>query len=330
MTYTTKIEASGYYLPQRKVTAAEIDHRLGKPAGWAEAKHGLSCRYYAEEESAISMAATAVHRALKRSKIEITEIDTIVGASGVTHQPIPCSAALLQKELGLGKSGIPCFDINATCLGSITALEVAAQRIELGLSRRVLIFTADKASVGIDWTKGYLAPLFGDGAAAWILSQGDATSQIDYISMATFGDYASAAQLRSGGTAVKFDEKQLDEFAAGSLFEMDGKALFRLVLEKMPDFLDELFERSGTSLNDIDCIIPHQASRHGLDHLLKYFGVGREKVIDIFAEFGNQIATSIPTALAVGVEKGRINRGDRLLLIGTGAGLSLSGAVLRY
>ena len=111
---------------------------------------------------------------------------------------------------------------------------------------------------------------------------------------------------------------------------MDGKAVFRLAAERLPAFLDDLLATAGVGWTDIALVVPHQASRHGLDYLKRRLGVPSERVVDLFAERGNQVAASLPSALDASLRDGRLRRGDKALLVGTGAGVCLGGAVLCY
>jgi 3-oxoacyl-[acyl-carrier-protein] synthase-3 len=111
---------------------------------------------------------------------------------------------------------------------------------------------------------------------------------------------------------------------------MDGKGVFKLASEHLPGFLDQLLARAGLERDELDWIVPHQASHLALSHLTKRLGFNKDKVINIFAEHGNQVAASLPTTLDIAINDGRIRRGQRVLLLGTGAGLSLGGTVLEY
>lgn len=322
------IIGSGAYLPRRRVASTEVDRRLGWAAGTTQARYGLEARHVAEgEETSSFMAEQAARQALDAAGIEPSDLDLILGACGVMEQAIPSTASLVQHRLGLGRSGIPAYDVNATCLSFIQALELADMKIRLGKAKHVLIFAADIASVGLDWNEPDVAAIFGDGAAAIVVSNtgnGLLASRFE-----TYSEGREACVLAGGGTRITAAVDR-DAAAVASYFRMDGKLAFRVAAKYLPRFLDRLFEQTGVAKQDVDCIIPHQASGLALAHGLSRVGFDERKVVQIFSQYGNQIATSIPMALHYAITHGRLRRGDLGLLIGTSAGISIGGILVRY
>lgn len=323
-----RIAGTGAYLPKRRLLSTEIDGYLGWPMGTLEARYGLGVRHVAEgNETSSFMAEQASLQALQSAGIKPRELDLILGACGVMEQVIPSTATLVQHRLGLGRSGIPAYDVNATCLSFVQALDLAAMKIKLGHARKVLIFSADIASVGLDWKTPDAAAIFGDGAAAAVL-----TADGPGLLAARFETYSEgrdACVLAGGGTRIS---QARDPVAAeeAAYFRMNGQAAFRVAARYLARFLQRLFEQAELSKSDIDCIVPHQASGAALTHGLTRLGLDPQKVIQTFSRFGNQIATSIPMALHTAIVEGRVKRGDLLLLLGTSAGISIGGTVVRY
>ncbi len=323
-----KIAGTGAYLPEKCVLSTEIDAMLDWPSGTVENRFGLNARYVAQgAETSSFMAEQAALHALDAAGIAPQELDLILGACGVMEQVIPSTATLVQHRLGLGKSGISAYDVNATCLSFIQALDLAAMKIQLGLARNVLIFSADIASVGLDWNEPDVAAIFGDGAAAVVLTadgEGLLASRFE-----TYSEGRDACVLAGGGTRIS---AAVDPVAAAdaSYFRMNGQAAFRVTARYLPRFLKRLFAQGELNIADIDCIIPHQASGPSLTHGLARIGLHPDKVIQTFSRFGNQIATSIPMALHMAVTEQRLKRNDLVLLAGTSAGISIGGTILRY
>ena len=273
------------------------------------------------------MAAQAARMALDNAGLDARDLDLILGGCGVMEQAIPSTATLVQARLGLGDSGIPAYDVNATCLSFVQALDLAAMKIRCGQARHVLVFSADIASVGLDWAEPDTAAIFGDGAAAVVLgADGDGPLAARFE---TYGAARDACVLEGGGTRIT---AAVDPEAAirASYFRMDGQAAFRAAARHLPRFLKRLLGDAGASLSDLACIVPHQASGLALEHGLARLGLPVQRVIKTFSRYGNQIAASIPTALHTAVEEGRIQRGDLVLLLGTSAGVSIGGMVVRY
>lgn len=324
-----KILGTGSYVPTRVVKAEEIDALIGKAKGWSEKKSGVKQRYFVERETASYMAAKAVKSAIEDANLSLSDIDCIVSASGTNEQAIPCNAALIQKQLGLQDSGIPCFDFNSTCLSFVTALDIMSYAIDQKRFQHVLIVSSEISSVGLNWDQLESSILFGDGACAFILSQSDTSSGIIASKMETYSEGAEFSEIRGGGTKIhprNFSEKTVNDF----LFDMDGRAIFKLSYKRLPGFLEGLFEQTRFSIKDMQMVIPHQASASAMKIIRKKLDVKEERFMSIIENYGNVIAASIPLAFHEALRLGKLKRGDLVLLLGTSAGLSIGGIVLEY
>jgi 3-oxoacyl-[acyl-carrier-protein] synthase-3 len=326
------ILGTGHALPGRAVSSAELDARLGLPAGRVARVGGVRQRYFAgADDNAARLGAKAGRAALDAAGLAIDEVDCVVAASGTMDQGMPSNAALLHRELGLSRFATPAFDVNASCLGFLAALDTLSWAIAAGRYRRVLIIASDIASCGLNWNSLEASAIFGDGAAAAVVGLGapGQGARILAADLATLSEGADLCQIPAGGSRHHPTRVERD-FAPLTRFEMDGKGVFKLAAAHLPDFLERLLARAGLTRAQLDWIVPHQASHLALAHLTKRLGFAKDKVIDIFAEHGNQVAASLPTALDIAIRDGRIQRGQKLLLLGTGAGLSMGGAVLEY
>lgn len=326
------ILGTGHALPTREVLSSELDIKLNHRAGYIEGKSGVRKRHFAEStETAAALGAKAAVRALKAANLSLSDIDCLVAASATMDQGMPSNAALIHYELGMSDSGVPAFDVNASCLGFLAALDTVSWSIAAGRYRRVLIVASDIASCGLDWTSIESSAIFGDGAAAAVisLSEQGAGSKILSADLKTYSSGVDFCKIPAGGS--RYHPSRINEpFVPLTTFRMDGKSVFKLASEHLPDFLDQLLMKAELERNELDWIIPHQASHLALSHLTKRLGFSKDKVINIFAEHGNQVAASLPTTLDIAIKDGRIRRGQRILLLGTGAGLSLGGAVLEF
>lgn len=327
-----RILGTGVYVPRTKVPSSEIDRRLGKREGWTERVFAIRSRYHAScDETTSSMAALAAERALKAAGIEACDLDWIVAACGVGEQPIPSTAVLVQDKLGLGRSGIRAFDINATCLSFVAAFDVVADAIALGRAETVLIVSSDIASCGLDWSNPEVAAIFGDGAAAVVLGRSGAGESGRLIAshMATYGAYHDACKLEAGGTRLSPFRVE-DRFLERTTFQMDGRTALDCVFHYMGDFLGALTQPAGFAPADAHVAILHQASATSLAAVQRALGFGQDRLVHLFRDFGNQIATSIPHGLHQGIAEGKLKRGETAIVLGTSAGISLGGLVLEY
>jgi 3-oxoacyl-[acyl-carrier-protein] synthase III len=325
-----RIQGSGAARPVTRLSSDEVDRRCGRPTGWTSERFAIESRAVAaNDETSSALGAEAANRALAAAGWRPDQIDVLIGACGVMEQPIPGTAALIQRRLGLGDSGIPAFDVNATCLSFLAALDVVSLGFRAGRWKKALVVSADIASAALDFDNPEASVIFGDGAAAIALEATAGPSALLGYRLETYADDADLCRLEAGGTRVR-PKDDLDTFLSLAHFQMDGPGVFKATARRFPAFMARLLDDCGVSLDDLALIVPHQASAAALEHLRRALPIPRERVVDIFADHGNQIAASMPSALHAALSTGRLKRGDTALLVGSAAGLSLGGAVLRY
>lgn len=325
------IAGYGSYRPRQEWRSTELDARFGRPAGWTEAKFGIATRRYAaSDETSSMMGAAAARAAIDHAGWRAEEIDVIIGACAVMEQPIPSTSLLIQQALGLGRSGIPAFDVNQTCLSFLTALDIVAMGFESGRWRRALVVSSDIASAGLDFAVPQTAAIFGDGAGAVCVEAGRDPNGPALLARAfeSYGDSHELATLRAGGTRLRV-EQGYAALVAGSKFEMNAFGVFKAAARCLPRLIDGVLDRAGLDRETVDLVVCHQASAPGVAHIRKLFGGSPGRVIDIFATHGNQIAASLPVALAHAAAAGLARPGINLILLGTAAGISAGAMVLR-
>ncbi len=324
-----KIIGIGRYLPSCIVPSSELEMLCGLPAGWVEQHNGVRERRRVTDETSSFMAAEAAREALEEAGLEPGELNLIINASGTGEQAIPDTGALIQRQLGLGSSGIPSMTVHNTCLSFITAMDVAASYLSSGRYRNILIASSDISSCGINPEEPESASLVGDAAAAVVVtrsSEGE-SSGIHHAHFKTYGDGAYLTTIMGGGSARH--PSKPGHNSADDLFHMNGSAVLRMVRNIDAGFLDELYPGLSKSLLDIDVVVPHQASKVGL-LMLRRFGWQEQRVMQTLQWLGNCVAASIPATLYQAVRDSNIKRGQKVLLVGTGAGLSIGGLVLTY
>ena len=321
------ILGTGRSLPRRAVQAAELDRQFGFVDGYLENATGVTRRYFCESESQIDLAVDAAQKALSDAGIAAQDIDLIISAAAVPYQPIPATAPAIQRALGIADGCCFATDINSTCLSFAAALDFAASLLMVGRYETILIVSAEIASRGLPWTtQPSVAGLFGDGAGAAVvgLRPGSGIRAAHFVTRASAYDTCA---IGAGGTRFDFDKQAVD-FAKNSKFSMDGKELFRITAKHFGPFVEDLLGRADTGRDELACVIAHQASPGALAHMIKICGFGPNQVVDIAAQYGNQIAASIPFTLDLARETGRVRPGDRIMILGTSAGVSFGGLVL--
>lgn len=330
-TRQVRILSTGKYLPKNKVTAEALADRIGVSADWVEQKSGVLIRHFVADETASQMGAIAARQALEDAGLSLTDIDCLVCTSGTVEQPIPCTAALIQKALGGGNSGIPAFDINSTCLSFVTGLDTLSYLVDAGRYNRVLLVATDIASVGLDWQDKESCTLFGDGAAAVIIERSapSTSGKILCSRMETYSKGSHLSEARGGGSKLhprEHSAKTCQDF----VFSMDGRGVYRLAHQVFPGFLERLLTLRQLKMTDMDLVIPHQASLMAMNLIRKQLAIPEAKLMTIVHNHGNTIAASIPMALHEAIHQRCIQRGSRVLLLGTSAGFSIGGLVFEF
>lgn len=326
-----RVAGLGVYEPREQLASDALDPRYGRDIGWTRTQFGLtSRRLAAPDETASIMGAAAARDALAAAGWADGDFDVLIGACGVMEQPIPGTSVLIQHALGLGRSGILAFDVNQTCLSFLMALDIVAMGFATGRWRRALIVSSDIASAGLNWRDPAASAIFGDGAAAACLEATGDQSGPALLSrgLETYGEGRDLATLRAGGSRVRLEDG-LEAFQAAATFHMDAFGIFKAAARRLPSLIDRVLADAGLDRASVDLIVPHQASHPGLEHLRRLMGGDPSRVVDIFADHGNQIAASIPSALHRAWTDGRLTPGATVLLLGTAAGISLSAMVLR-
>lgn len=323
-----RILGTGISTPPQRLSSTALDARLGLATGTVQARTGVAHRGIEPLRNAAGVAAEAAHAALQAAGIDVADLDAIICANASPDQAMPCNAALLHHALGAQR--IPAFDINASCIGFLMGLDLVASLFASGRYRRVLLTSCDLASRALDDRDLDTVGLFGDGAAAAVLAAGESDDGPALLAarFETWSEAVHACEIPGCGSRHPPSRHEGD-YRDISTFRMDGKRLYRVAAEHFDRFVTGLLDEAGIALTDIDRVVPHQASQLGMQHIFKRIGVPRERVEDIFADHGNQVSASLPTALHYALSGGRLAAGDTALLIGTAAGVTLGGAVLR-
>lgn len=320
-----RIIATGISLPPDKVASSTLDRKFGKAEGYVEQRSGIAYRFHASDNaSQVELAAAALHDAVECHALDPLSIDLLISASAISYQALPCTAIHILKAANLAPTTAG-FDINSSCVSFISALQVAAGLLNSGCYRRIAIVSADLASRGIDWQHEESSLIFGDGAACAIVERGDGTSRILGSLVEMYPAGSELCEIRAGGTRRN---PRAGMEPADFLFHMQGKKLFRQASAVIEGYFQRLLDQSNLTLQEIATVIPHQASHLSLEHMRKRLHVPPEVLVDVYRQYGNQVAASIPTALHEAWVSGRINPGKPVMLIGTAAGLTLAGMVI--
>jgi 3-oxoacyl-[acyl-carrier-protein] synthase-3 len=319
------ILGSGMAVPAKRLLSATLDREIGKPEGWLYKRSGVHSRHVCESESQIDMGEAAARQALAEAGCACEDIGLVLSASAVPYQLIPSTAPLLQWRLGIRDGSCAAFDINSTCLSFLTALDIASRQTEP--DRKALIVASELASRALPWADApATAALFGDGAAAVVISV-KGPGHIVASRMETYASAYEACALAAGGTRFDY-HRDRENFDRHSLFHMDGEMLYRVAASHFEPFLNRLLAQAAWQREEVDLVVPHQASAGAMAHLARRCGFKAEIVVNIVADYGNQVAASLPTALHLARQGGRAKSGQKVLMLGTSAGVSLGGMAI--
>ena len=321
MQYNFKITGWGYYLPPYIETAEELSKKINKSAHWIIKNAGVSERRISIID-VDKMGAIAAKKAIG----DKPKPDLIINASGVPKQTIPDTSVFIQKELGY--NGIPSFSIHSTCLSFLSALNIAASLIQGKTYKKILIVSADRGSIGRNYDEPESASLLGDASAAIYIEYSNNKKQgiIDF-EMNSWPKGAHLTQVRGGGTNLHPQDSQTKD--SDNLFTMKGSEVFKFSLPKTYEIILKILKRNNLSQDDIDLLIPHQASGKGVKAYSKYGGYDSNKIMDIVNITGNCVAASLPLALTMALENNLIKKNNIIQLVGTGAGLSIASSIVR-
>jgi len=327
-----KIIGLGKFLPKTKVTNEELEAKLKLPKGWIYKYTGVKTRCHVKKETVSTMGAEALQKAMDDAKIKLNDLDMLIGGGATFDYALPNRSSSIANQFKASKNcNFPCVDINATCLSFVSALDYASYKLQDPDINTIAIVTSEVASKGLDSNNAETFSLFGDAAVAFIITRDD-TSETGLIRH-TINTYTTCNQdtiIKGGG--IKYYPKEYPYDEELYSFQMNGKKLLRFTKSVLPKFLNNFLNPINSKLEDIDFLIPHQASKLGL-RLFEEHTKGYKKentVTGQLEKYGNCIAASIPLAFVESVENGNIKRGDTCLLCGTAAGVSIGGVLIKY
>ena len=315
------IVGHGIAVPEGIETTETVSARLGCVAVEVERRSGVFSRHVANPTDDVAvMGAEACRQATNGGR----EPDLIISASAGVRQALPDSSIFISRALGY--EGIPSFSINASCISFLVALRCATSLQVSGAFRRILLVSAEFCTRARNAGEPESYALLGDGAAAVMIEPDSGGAEIVHFELSTWPSGAELTEIR--GCGVRRHPQDHSTTAEDNLFHMDGPGVLKRAALKMGRYLRSLDE-NVMRLDQIDVVIPHQMSGAGLE-LLKRAGFREGSVVDIVGRYGNCAAASIPMALATAIDEGRLRKGCHVLMLGTAAGLSVGGMLLRW
>jgi 3-oxoacyl-[acyl-carrier-protein] synthase III len=309
----------GMAVPDTILTNDDLAKIIDTNDEWIRDHTGIRERHIARENDFPStLAVEASIKALKIANLKPTDIDLIICSTSSPEYIFPATACLIQNELGASRAGA--FDLLAACSGFIYATNMAAQAIRSGSIKNALVIGAETLSRFVDWQDRNTCILFGDGAGAFVLQASDQPGGVLSAVMHSDGSGGDALSLPGGGSRIPATEASVHD--GKHYIHMDGKAVFRFATRVMGQAAKEVLELAGLTTDDVQWIVPHQANFRIIETAAKYLKLPLERFVINVDRYGNTSTASIPIATVEAIEKGQIKTGDKIVLVGFGAGLT--------
>jgi 3-oxoacyl-[acyl-carrier-protein] synthase-3 len=318
------IRGCGAFLPERVVTNHELARRVDTSHEWIVQRTGIEQRHIAgEHETTSVLGIKAAEAALANAGLTAKDIDLVVCATSTPDYTFPSTATLIQT--GLGMTHGAAFDLQAVCTGFVYGVATADNFLRSGSHRRALVIGAETFSRILDWNDRTTCVLFGDGAGAIVLEAGSGAGTSEDRGVLT-------TQLRSDG---RYRDKLYVDGGPGStrttgVLKMEGREVFRFAVGMVADVVEAAFAATGTTVEDLDWFVPHQANKRIITASAEKLGIPLEKVVITVDRHGNTSAASIPLALATAQADGRIKQGDLVMIEAIGGGFTWGSALLRW
>jgi 3-oxoacyl-[acyl-carrier-protein] synthase-3 len=324
---TCSVTGVGAYVPSRVLTNADLEKVVDTTDDWITSRTGIKeRRIAADNEYTSDLATQAAQRAMQDAGVTAEQVDLIIVATITPDMFFPSTACLVQAKIGAHRAAA--FDLEAACSGFIYGLEIAQQFIMSRTYDTVLVIGAEKLSTIIDWQDRNTCVLFGDGAGAVILQYRPQSHGLLTAVMGADGHKADLLRMPGGGSRCPATAQSV--IARLHHLQMDGRETYKNAVQAMQTAAREALRRCDLEIAQIKCIIPHQANQRIIDAVAERLGAKPEQMFVNVHKFGNTSAASVGIALEEAVRTGRVQRGDLILLVVFGAGLTWGAAVIEW
>jgi 3-oxoacyl-[acyl-carrier-protein] synthase III len=324
---TCSISGVGSYVPAKVLTNADLSKLVDTTDEWITTRTGIRERHLAaKNEFTSDMGTHAALRAMREARVTAEQIDLIIVATITPDMPFPSTACLVQRKIGAHRAAA--FDLEAACSGFIYGLEIAQQFIMSRTYDTVLVIGAEKLSSIVDWHDRNTCVLFGDGAGAAVLQNRPNAHGLLTAVMGADGRKADLLYMAGGGSRCPASIESVN--SRQHYLRMEGKETFKNAVQAMQTAAQEALRRCELDITRIKCIIPHQANRRIVDAVGDRLGAKPEQFFVNLDKYGNTSAASVAIALDEAVACGRVQRGDLILMIVFGAGLTWGAAVIEW
>lgn len=322
-----RIAGIGAYVPEKVLTNADLERMVDTTDEWIATRTGIrERRIAAEDQAASDLGIAAARQALERSGVSAADVDLVIVCTVTGDMPFPATASIIQNAVGATRAGA--FDLSAGCTGFIYGLSVGASCIAAGAFDTVLVVGVDVLSKVTNWNDRSTCVLFGDGAGAAVLTEGNEQSRLLAFELGSDGSGADLLKIPVGGSRRPITCEAVQ--AGEQYIQMCGAEVFKFAVRIIVQATQAVLAKCGLSPSDIDVFVAHQANIRIIEAAVARLELPKDKVIVNVDRYGNTSAASIPIALEEAAQNGRIRPGDLVVVVGFGAGLSWGAAALRW
>ncbi|MGH3051442.1 MAG: beta-ketoacyl-ACP synthase III [Gaiellaceae bacterium] len=312
------ITGIGAYVPEKVLTNDDLSRMVETSDEWITDRTGIKeRRIAAAEEAASDLALPAAQKALEQADADGSDVDLVIVATATPDMLFPATAALVAEELGAKRAAA--YDLLAGCTGFVYGVAQAYGAVAGGLSERALVIGSETLSKITNWNDRGTCILFGDGAGAAVLERVH-DGGIVGIELGADGSGGPDLCVPAGGSRMPVTAANVGEDM--QFIQMRGQEVFRFATRVMVSSAEQVLEKSGVGVEDVDLYVPHQANKRIIDHAVKNLGLAPDKVFMNIAKYGNTSSASIPIGLAEAQEQGLLEAGTRVLMSAVGAGLT--------
>jgi 3-oxoacyl-[acyl-carrier-protein] synthase-3 len=324
---TVSIVGTGSYTPEKILTNEDLSRLVDTSDEWITTRTGIKeRRIAAKDEQTSDMAAKAALNALEQAKISPADVDLILVATATPDMLFPATACFVQKKIGATKAA--CLDISAACAGFLFGIEIAQQFITSHTYDTVLVIGAEKLSSITNWTDRNTCVLFGDGAGAAVLKHRGGSHGVISTHIGSDGQFTDILFMPGGGSRYPITKENADQHL--NTIHMTGKEVYKQAVIAMLKAARKVLEDAGLAIDDIDCVIPHQANLRIIEAIADRLKIPIEKFYVNLDKYGNTSAAAVAIALDEANRSGRIKAGDYVLLVVFGGGLTWASTVIEW
>lgn len=324
---TVSIVGTGSYVPEKILTNEDLSRMVETNDEWITTRTGIKeRRIAAKDEQTSEMATKAALKAMEQAKIKASEIDLILVATATPDMIFPATACFVQTKIGASKAA--CLDISAACAGFLVALEIAQQFITSHTYETVLVIGAEKLTSITNWTDRNTCVLFGDGAGAAILRHRGGSHGVLSTYMGSDGQYADILFMPGGGCRTPITRENADRHL--QTIHMVGKDVYKQAVTAMLSAAKKALDLAGLTIEDISCVIPHQANVRIIEAIADRLKIPLERFYVNLDRYGNTSAAAVAIALDEANRTGRIKPGDYVLMVVFGGGLTWASTVIEW